>query len=1124
MFLVLGIVWLNGPGLRWLAPSVAARFLERAGLRGNFSVQGNFFGGLSISDLKIEGDRELAGLTIDKVTPHYQWRGLIKGRLEGLTVDGVHADLRLGLKTDPRERPPLDLKKLVETLRMARERVMPLELDIRNISLSATREGKPFLALAPSRISHPTGSDEFLVELGAFTDVTGREWPSQNSTIGWSTEKLSVARIDPYPGVSIRELVVPMPAGGEPSVEAELHLDEAVFVVSGAPGFTSAKVDLREGSLRISESAKRFGFEIPASATLTSLAMELDQILPDPQSANGTVRLLLEDLAWKDWNAPELSLDATLTSDQSTVAAHGTMLGTEFSIDAAAPVTRERKSFTFGDTTGKFNIADVPGALRELATRFPAIDPEAPVPPSSINGNFSFSLAENKLRTAAADLVLKPRDEKLASPVVLKARWVPDQPVAAELTLDGLTAAATYQAGSASYQGNVELDEFTNARIDRWLSIVKVKPGGIASLSGKWSGGGELKTGRHRGDLSLSQATWTRETAPPVTVIGEVKYDWPTGFETKGLRVRMNEQTVALDAALAGGLLELRDFLWSDGKTELASGTASLPVPADFSKWRDTLANDARPASVSINSRVLSLALLKPWVPALEKLDARSTGQLDIAVSGTYADPVVDAKFEARDLRSPDQPKLPPADLRITLAGRDGRLVLDGSATAPDFAPAVIRANMPFRPADWAADPGLIKGESLDARIDLPRLDLSRFSSLVPAAEQVTGIVTGNVAVSGVLGKPVMQGTLDLANAGLRFKSNRFPGIEGVTAKVDFALDRVVLRNLRGTSAGGSFQAEGSLVITGGKPGNLDMRLRGDHLLVLRNDLLILRANADLRLLGTWENATLSGNVGAVDSIFYRDIELLPIGSPFTTPAAARVPKIDVVRAPTAAVPEPFKSWGLNVQVRSQDPMLIRGNFATGEITGSIAIGGTLGTPSPNGVVRIRDFRAELPFSTLSVPYGTATFTPATGFDPILELRGTAEPRPYRVIIYAYGRASDPQLILTSTPPLPENEIMTLLATGTTTQGLVNPQAASSRALQLLAEEIRRGRFRFGRQLRPLLAVLDNVDFNLDEADPYSTNSYSTATVSLTDRWLLSAGVGSTGDTRALVIWRLSFR
>ena len=603
-----------------------------------------------------------------------------------------------------------------------------------------------------------------------------------------------------------------------------------------------------------------------------------------------------------------------------------------------------------------------------------------------------------------------------------------------------------------------------------------------------------------------------------------MKYDWPAGFETQGLRVQMNEQTVALEAALAGGLLELRNFTWADGKTELASGTASLPVPQDFSKWRETLAKDARPLAADIHSRVLSLGLLKQWVPALEKLDPRSTGQLDIAISGTYSEPVVDAKLEARDLRSPAQPKLPPADLKITLAGKDGRLVLDGSATAPDFAPAVLKANMPFRPSEWAADPGSIKEEPLDARVDLPRLDLSRFSSLVPSAEQVKGIVTGNVIVAGTLGKPALKGDLDLASAGLRFKNDRFPAVEGVTAKVELALDRIVLKSLKGTVAGGTFQGEGALAITGGKLGNLDVRLRGNHLPLVRNDLLILRANADLRLLGPWEKAALTGTVGAVDSIFYRDIELLPIGSPFTTPSAAELPKFDAPRNPAASVPEPFRSWPLDVQVRTEEPVLIRGNFATGEITGGIRVSGTLGSHVPDGVFTIKDFRAELPFSTLSVRSGTATFTPANGFDPVLEIRGTAEPRPYRVTVYAYGRASNPQLVLTSNPPLPENEIMTLLATGTTTTGLVDPQAASSRALQLLAEEMRRGRFRFGKRLRPLLGLLDKVDFSLNEADPYSTESYSTATISLTDRWFLSAGMGATGDSRALVIWRLSFR
>lgn len=190
----------------------------------------------------------------------------------------------------------------------------------------------------------------------------------------------------------------------------------------------------------------------------------------------------------------------------------------------------------------------------------------------------------------------------------------------------------------------------------------------------------------------------------------------------------------------------------------------------------------------------------------------------------------------------------------------------------------------------------------------------------------------------------------------------------------------------------------------------------------------------------------------------------------------------------------------------------------------NIKVGGTIGNPAPDGVVKIKDGVAVLPFSTLKVADGTVRFTPETGFDPILEIRGQAEPRPYRVDVYVHGRLSSPQLVLTSNPPLPENEIMTLLATGTTTAGLENTQAASSRALQLLLEELRRGRLPFARQLRPVFKVLDRVDFNLAEADPYDSDQFTTATIALSDKWYISAGMGSEGDTRLLGIWRLSFR
>jgi hypothetical protein len=62
-----------------------------------------------------------------------------------------------------------------------------------------------------------------------------------------------------------------------------------------------------------------------------------------------------------------------------------------------------------------------------------------------------------------------------------------------------------------------------------------------------------------------------------------------------------------------------------------------------------------------------------------------------------------------------------------------------------------------------------------------------------------------------------------------------------------------------------------------------------------------------------------------------------------------------------------------------------------------------------------------------------------------------------------------------------------------------------------------------GKQLRPLLGLLDRVDFSVAEADPYSSESYSTATLRLTDLWYLSAGMGGEGDSRLLGIWRLRF-
>ncbi len=974
--LLAALVWLNGPGLRWLAPKVAARFFQQAGIRGSFSLEGSLTGGISVRDLRLESDATLAALTVDRVTPDYQLGNLVKGRIQGIGIDGVRADLRLGAaggKPATAGKKPLDLGKLVRTLKSVREQVHPLAIELKNLSLNATRDGKPVIALAASRIHHAAGDSTFTLGLGTITDANGRKWPARESVMVWNADNLTLQRIDPLPGLSVRDLVLQLPESGGPSAETEIRVDDAVFVVAASPGFSSVTVDLREGRLLSEQVAERFALKLPAKTALTSLSANLEGLFPEPTAATGAARILLEDVVAGEWTVPELSLDVELEAAGASLAASGRMSGSGFSLHAEAPITRDGGKFNPGEVRGHFNVSELANLIAGLAARVKAIDAEAAVPPAMVNGDFTLALKD--LRPTAADvaLLLQPADPKMASPVALKGHWQPDQPIGAGLEIEGLKATAHYRLETSTYDAGMEFDHFNSARIERWLAIVRAHPGGALDLTGKWRGAGVVENAEHRGTLTLVRADWTRESAPPVTVNGGIDYAWPAGFVTKNLRIQSRDQMISADAKLAAGLLELANLRWLDRGTEIAGGSASMPVPENFARWRDTLVHDARPVTISLDSKVLSLALLKDWLPAAAKLDARSTGRVDLRVAGTYAEPAVDVRVEVRNLRSPEQPKLPPADLIVTLAGRDGHLSVEGRATAPDFPAAVMTASMPFRPAAWAENTAAITAEKITARVDLPRIDLARFTSLVSFARKVSGAVTGNVEIAGELGNPVFKGRLDLTGGGLELKDGRYPAVAGIAAAVDLAVDRVTLKNLRATVAGGTLQGGGTLGITRGKPGALDLRLSGDHLPLLRNDLMIVRANADLRLAGTLERAALSGTVGVVDSLFYRDIELLPIGSPFVAPSAAALPKIDARANPAAAMPPPFHDWSLNVLVRTENPFLIRGNLATGSVTGSVRIGGTLGKPAPDGEVKISSLEAAL---AVQHPEGEKRFAP----------------------------------------------------------------------------------------------------------------------------------------------------
>ena len=325
-------------------------------------------------------------------------------------------------RPDDEEKQPLDLNKLVKTIRSVRELVVPVSVDVNDLSVDITREGKPFMTLDKSSIHHRAGDAEVNLEIGAITDAGGQKWPSRKTSIVWNEDDLSIGRLDPFPGVGIRDLVLRLPASGGPSAETEILLDDAVFHLDASPGFSAVGLSLREGRLESEKLLEHFGIEIPATLSLTSLSLNVENLLPDARAATGSVQLLVEDVVYQEWSVPELSLDAELDVDRTSMAARGVALGTEFSVGAEAPVDREGGRFDLGDLRGHLNVAEVSKLIEGLAKHVSAIDPDAPVPQSMVDGDFQVAISGNMPTAAGADIVVRPADPEIASSLAIEGR------------------------------------------------------------------------------------------------------------------------------------------------------------------------------------------------------------------------------------------------------------------------------------------------------------------------------------------------------------------------------------------------------------------------------------------------------------------------------------------------------------------------------------------------------------------------------------------------------------------------------------------------------------------------------------------------------------------------------
>ena len=651
-------------------------------------------------------------------------------------------------------------------------------------------------------------------------------------------------------------------------------------------------------------------------------------------------------------------------------------------------------------------------------------------------------------------------------------------------------------------------------------------------------------------------SAWSQQFKGPALQGGAVAVDWkgsgglkPLKLQgegsalVKGLKLEGVPEVLGLSANLvqAGSDMQLKEFKASAGPWR-AEGSAyydgwHLTVPAlrafvknerlvDLSARVPVRASGvAQDSPIALRLKVDQLDAARLATALGREFPVLGVLSADGDIGGTLETLEGSLNVSATRIKPvrPTGPKTEPAEVKLTALVKQGKLTLNGTAVQRPLQPLTISANLPLNIPALLADSNMVGSLPLSAQVRLPSSSLAFLPSWVPQLRSVEGTAAADISVTGTVGKPVWQGRVTVTAPQAAFISGSLPTVKDVALMLRVEERRVFVEQASVMLAGGKLSVTGGAVLDNPADPALDIRLAAEEILLVRDENLSLRANARITCAGRLSLASVKGQVDLVRGRVFKEIEFLPLSLPNDLPPPP--PPTTLAKQGGPALPAPFDKWNFDIAIKTRDPIRLMGNVAKGNAVADLRFAGLGANPDLTGKVRLEDMWLKLPYSRLTITNGEVSFNKEQPFDPQIDITGESITGSRIVQVFVQGRALDPKVRLTSSPPLPEGEIASLLATGVTTSDLSSgggDEAAGRAAFVLLKQTYRK---MFGK------ADVDTDDeepprlsfeFSFFGSDP--TRRGISAVYELNPKWRIIGRVGETGTFRGLLHYLIRFR
>ncbi|MFL6602955.1 MAG: translocation/assembly module TamB domain-containing protein [Steroidobacteraceae bacterium] len=442
---------------------------------------------------------------------------------------------------------------------------------------------------------------------------------------------------------------------------------------------------------------------------------------------------------------------------------------------------------------------------------------------------------------------------------------------------------------------------------------------------------------------------------------------------------------------------------------------AKLSFAAGFAI--DGLQLGAQQAVLEVNGRVsptldirASLKQLKPelinaFVPHLL---ASGTIQADAQVQGSFATPTGKVHLEAIGMRAANDAArgLPATDLRADAQLLGNTANLDAKLSAGSASRLALSGHTPLAP---------------DGELDLKlagNLDMTLLNPLLEAGgRHVTGAIAIDTTVTGKAASPEIGGKVGLTKGSFRDYAQGI-NLSDITGELSGSHGLLQVDKLTARAAPGDVAVEGTIGVLQPKiPVNL--KLSAKNAQPIANNIVTANLNADITVSGTArERLDVTGTI----NINRANVEI-PSGLP------PNVAVLDVRKPGEGPPPPPEKPLiiGLDITVNAPRQILVKGRGLDAEMGGQLRIRGTTDAPLVGGGFDLQRGFFTLASSKLTFSNGNVSFGGSglkNKIDPTLDFTAQTQVADITAMVRITGLADAPKIELSSTPELPQDEVL----------------------------------------------------------------------------------------------------